>query len=59
MKLNPGISRFEMAKQLNLTEGSLRYHLEQLKNALMIRREGGDKGGKWVVADNNKTRENE
>jgi len=46
---NAQISRSEMAKKLNITEGSLRHHLEQLKNAGIIRREGADKGGKWVI----------
>ena len=55
IQLNPGISRLEMVKTLNITEGSLRHHLEQLKIASIIRREGGDKGGKWVVVGNGKT----
>ena len=49
IKLNAQISRSEMAKQLNITEGSLRHHLEQLKNAGIINREGADKGGKWII----------
>jgi predicted HTH transcriptional regulator len=46
---NDKISRSEMVKQLKITEGSLRHHLEQLKAKGIIRREGADKGGKWVV----------
>jgi DNA-binding transcriptional ArsR family regulator len=38
-----------MIEQLNITEGSLRHHLEQLKNNGIIRRDGADKGGKWVI----------
>jgi predicted HTH transcriptional regulator len=49
IKSNSKISRSEMVKQLNLTEGSLRHHLEQLKNEGTIIREGADKGGKWII----------
>jgi ATP-dependent DNA helicase RecG len=49
IKSNDKISRSEMAEKLNLTEGSLRHHLEYLKNKGFIRREGADKGGKWVI----------
>ena len=49
IRSNAQISRSEMAKQLSITEGSLRHHLEQLKNAGVISREGADKGGKWLV----------
>ena len=49
IKSNGKISRSEMVKQLNITEGSLRHHLEQLKNANIIRRDGADKGGKWII----------
>jgi predicted HTH transcriptional regulator len=49
IKTNDNISRSEMAKQLNITEGSLRHHLEQLKIKGIIRRDGSDKGGKWVI----------
>jgi biotin operon repressor len=38
-----------MAKQLNITEGSLLHHLEQLKSKGIICRDGADKGGKWVI----------
>ena len=51
---NAQISRLEMVKQLKVTEGSLRHHLEQLKNASVIRREGADKGGKWVIINKEK-----
>ncbi|GHT05127.1 hypothetical protein AGMMS49525_12170 [Bacteroidia bacterium] len=49
IKSNNKISRSEMIEQLNITEGSLRHHLEQLKNNGIIRRDGADKGGKWVI----------
>jgi ATP-dependent DNA helicase RecG len=53
IKFNNKISRSEMIKQLNITEGSLRHHLEQLKNNGIIRRDGADKGGKWVIINKN------
>ena len=49
IKTNAQISRSEMVKQLHITEGSLRHHLDQLRNAGLIRREGADKGGKWII----------
>lgn len=40
-----------MAKQLGISEGSLRHHLEKMKRDGLIKREGSDKGGKWVVIE--------
>jgi predicted HTH transcriptional regulator len=54
IRANAQISRSEMIKQLQITEGSLRHHLEQLKNAGIICREGPDKGGKWAIIDKEK-----
>ncbi|MDR1557121.1 MAG: winged helix-turn-helix transcriptional regulator [Tannerellaceae bacterium] len=45
---NPIISRSEMANQLEISEGSLRHHLEKMKSENLIRREGSDKGGKTI-----------
>jgi ATP-dependent DNA helicase RecG len=46
---NPVISTSEMAKQVGLSYGSLRHHLEKMKNENLIKREGSDKGGKWII----------
>jgi ATP-dependent DNA helicase RecG len=45
----PTVSRLEMAKRLSISEGSLRHHLEKMKNENLIKREGSDKGGKWII----------
>jgi ATP-dependent DNA helicase RecG len=46
---NPTISALEMANQLGISYGSLRHLLEKMKGENLIRREGADKGGKWIV----------
>jgi predicted HTH transcriptional regulator len=45
----PNISRSSIAKQLSISNGSVRHHIEKLKEDGKIRREGSDKGGFWVV----------
>jgi len=54
IRSNSKISLSEMTKQSNITVGSLRHHLEQLKNKGIIHREGADKGGKWIIINNEK-----
>ena len=49
MKSNAAISRSEMANQIGISESSVRHHLETMKNNNIIRREGSDKGGKWII----------
>jgi predicted HTH transcriptional regulator len=46
---NPAISTSEMAKQVSISYGSLRHHLEKMKSENLIKREGADKGGKWII----------
>ncbi len=50
---NPTISRLEMVKQLGISEGSLRHHLEKMKHENILKREGADKGGKWLIIKKN------
>lgn len=38
-----------MAKQVSISYGSLRHHLEKMKSENLIKREGADKGGKWII----------
>jgi DNA-binding Lrp family transcriptional regulator len=40
-----------MAEKLGIFESTLRHHLEKLKREGVIKREGADKGGKWVVVE--------
>jgi ATP-dependent DNA helicase RecG len=53
LKKGRAVSRLEMAKQLNISEGSVRYHLRKMKGANLIKREGSDKGGKWIIIKQN------
>jgi predicted HTH transcriptional regulator len=46
---NATISRSEIANQLEISEGSLRHYLGKMKIENLIRREGADRGGKWIV----------
>jgi ATP-dependent DNA helicase RecG len=49
LKLNPDISTREMAQKMDISYGSLRHHLEKMRKEDIIKREGADKGGKWVI----------
>jgi DNA-binding transcriptional ArsR family regulator len=40
-----------MTEQAGLPYGGLRHHLEKMREEGLIRREGADKGGKWVVIE--------
>ena len=51
MKENPSISRSQIAKELGITENQARTVVEKLKTMKRIRREGSDKGGRWVIVD--------
>jgi len=46
---NSMISMPKMADYLGVSYASLRHHLETMKNENIIRREGADKGGKWII----------
>ncbi|KAA6324217.1 hypothetical protein EZS27_026429 [termite gut metagenome] len=50
LKSNPFASRSEISEQIgHLSEGGINYHIEKLKHNNIIRREGSDKGGKWII----------
>ena len=49
MKEEPVVSTSEMAKRLGVNRSALSKHIKRLKEAGLIERIGGDKGGKWVV----------
>ncbi len=51
LKSDPTISLRDLADQTGLPYGGMRHHLEKLKSEGLIRREGADKGGKWVVVN--------
>ena len=45
----PNISMREIAEKLNLTNDGVIWQINKLKSQGIIRREGADKGGKWVI----------
>lgn len=49
IKANPTITRRELIYLLNSTEGSIKHHLSQLTKKGIIKREGSDRTGRWVV----------
>jgi len=49
LKSNPYLSRADLAIALNVTEPSIRHHLETLKEKGIIQHIGPDKGGYWKV----------
>ena len=52
LRENPSASRREIAGALaGVTEGSVRYRLDKLKEVRRLRRVGPDRGGRWEVID--------
>ncbi len=49
IKLNPTISRKDISKKLNINESAVQKHLDALKDKMVLRRMGPDKGGSWEV----------
>jgi len=49
LKENATISRTQIATQLNITESQIIHYIRGLKKQNLIRREGANKGGKWIV----------
>jgi len=49
MENNPQVTRKELAKKLDRTEDSIRYHLRKMTKQGIIKHEGPTKSGKWVI----------
>ena len=49
IKNNPKISRSELCDELKINPSAIQKHIEKLKNANVIERIGGAKGGEWRV----------
>ena len=45
----PTVSKGEMAAVLKMTIGEVKYYLQKLKNIGLVKREGANKNGKWIV----------
>uniref|UniRef100_UPI003FEE6824 winged helix-turn-helix transcriptional regulator n=1 Tax=Alistipes ihumii TaxID=1470347 RepID=UPI003FEE6824 len=46
---NPGVTRRELEGLLSRTPDSIKYHLARLAEQGFIKREGPDKGRRWIV----------
>ena len=46
---NPNITRRELEELLDSSTGSIKHHLQQLVQKGIIKREGSDRSGKWVI----------
>ena len=51
IKENPRITRKELERKIIDERNSVRYYIEKLTKAGIIKREGAKKNGKWVVID--------
>jgi ATP-dependent DNA helicase RecG len=49
LRSHPAITRRELASRLGLSDSGIKYHLEKLKAAGVIRRVGATKSGYWEV----------
>ena len=49
IKNSPQITRKDLAKRLNRTEDSIRYHLRRMVKDGIIKHEGSTKAGKWLI----------
>ena len=43
------ISITQLSIETNITRSTIQKHIDNLKNKDIIRRDGADKGGKWVI----------
>ena len=51
IKLNPFISREELAEVCGLTSDGIKYNIRKLREKGIIKRIGPDKGGHWEVVE--------
>jgi ATP-dependent DNA helicase RecG len=52
MSENPFITTAQLSKIIGISIAAINKHIAKLKKQNMLRRDGADKGGKWVVIDN-------
>ena len=53
IKANPSITRSNLSELLGISTSAVQKHIEKLKKLSVIKRVGGDRGGYWLVVDNN------
>lgn len=49
IKENPGITRKELSEIFEITTDGVKYHLQNMVREGIIRREGFDRSGKWII----------
>ena len=49
MTLNPQITTQEIANELGMSRRAITKHITNLREKGLVRRDGPDKGGRWVV----------
>lgn len=52
LRRNPRITRNELAAQAGVSSDTVKYHLQKLTRAGVLRREGSTRSGAWVVVRN-------
>ena len=52
MRSTPTVTLGEIASLCGIGEDGVRYHINYLKKNGSIRREGGSKGGRWIILKN-------
>ncbi len=54
IKINPYITRTELAKALNITGDGVKYNLNKLTKNNYLKRIGPDNGGYWSISEDEK-----
>ena len=49
MRQFPEITTLELAEHLGITQSGIEKQISKMKKSAEIIRQGGDKGGKWIV----------
>ena len=49
IEINPSISVKELSSKLKVSERTIRYEIDKLRNKGIIEREGSTKSGKWII----------
>ena len=50
IKADPSVSRAEISARMQISDSQARTAIEKLKERGIIRREGSDTNGKWVIS---------
>ena len=49
IKQNPYVTRKQLSETIGITEDGIKFHLNHMKKAGLLKRVGPDKGGHWEV----------